>query len=70
MRAFGNETFILVFLFSSLRVLEGLEVEFKINYLEQSNANWDKEQQSKAQNSDNKYSQMAYLEMALTDFDT
>ena len=35
MRAFGNETFILVFLFSSLRVLEGLEVEFEINYLEQ-----------------------------------
>ena len=32
MRAFGNETFILVFLFPSLRVLEGLEVEFKSNY--------------------------------------
>ena len=38
MRAFGNETFILVFLFSSLRVLEGLEVEFRINYTERSNA--------------------------------
>ena len=32
MRAFGNETFILVFLFPSLRVLEGVEVEFKSNY--------------------------------------